>query len=100
MTAKKNENPKEASAPVQSDNPEGAWLETGSSKFPLHGGCSIGRSPKNAVVLDSPNVLRRHAITNVQNGGDVWLIDLRSSNGTFLNKRRGHKQVRPSYQDP
>jgi len=99
MTAKENENPKEPSAPMQSDNPEGAWLETGSSKFPLHGGCSIGRSPKNAVVLDSPNVSRRHAIINVQNVGEFWLIDLGSSNGTFLNKRRVHQPVRLCDQD-
>src|SRR5438094_9191627 len=99
MAAKENENPKEPSAPMQSDNPEGAWLETGSSKFPLHGGCSIGRSPKNAVVLDSPNVSRRHAIINVQNVGEFWLIDLGSSNGTFLNKRRVHQPVRLCDQD-
>ena len=99
MAAKENENPKEPSAPMQSDNPEGAWLETGSRKFALHGGCSIGRSPKNAVVLDSPKVSRRHAIINVQNVGEFWLIDLGSSNGTFLNKRRVHQPVRLCDQD-
>jgi adenylate cyclase len=46
------------------------------------------------VVLDSPKVSRRHAIINLQNAGEFWLIDLGSSNGTFLNKRRVHQPVR------
>src|SRR5213082_713725 len=90
---------KQPPVPDYGDNPEGAWLDTGWSKFPLHGGCSIGRSPKNAVVLDSPKVSRRHAIINVQNVGEFWLIDLGSSNGTFLNKRRIHQPVQLCDQD-
>jgi adenylate cyclase len=46
------------------------------------------------MVLDSPKISRRHAIINVQNVGEFWLIDLGSSNGTFLNKRRVHQPVR------
>ena len=48
----------------------GAWLESpGRDKIPLRGNCSIGRSPKSAVVLESPKVSRRHAIINLQNVG-------------------------------
>jgi adenylate cyclase len=99
VTTKENQNPNQPAVPVQGDNPVGAWLETGWSKFPIQGGCSIGRSPKNAVVLDSPKVSRRHAIINVQNVGEFWLIDLGSSNGTFLNRRRIHQPLRLSDYD-
>ena len=99
MTAREIEDSKQSSTPVQRDSPKGAWLETGSNKFPIHGGCSIGRSPKNTIVLDSPKVSRRHAIINLQNGGEFWLIDLGSSNGTLLNKRRIHQPLRLSDYD-
>jgi len=73
----------------------GAWLESpGCERVPLRGNCSIGRSPKSAIVLDSPKASRRHAIINLQNVGEFWLIDLGSSNGTFLNKRRVRQPVR------
>jgi adenylate cyclase len=73
----------------------GAWLEAADHKrVPIHGNCSLGRSLKNAIVLDSPKISRRHAIINLQNVGEFWLIDLGSSNGTFLNKRRVHQPVR------
>lgn len=71
------------------------WLEpTSGSLVPIRGNCSIGRSPKSCIVLDSPKVSRRHALINVQNVGEFWLIDLGSVNGTFLNKRRVTHPVR------
>src|SRR5213595_277956 len=73
----------------------GAWLESpGQEKISLRGNCSLGRSPKNTVVLESPKASSRHCIINLQNVGEFWLIDLGSSNGTFLNKRRVHQPVR------
>src|SRR5713226_5564289 len=79
---------------------QGAWLEANDGKrLPIQGNLSIGRSPKNSLVLDSPKISRRHAIVNVQNVGEFWLIDLGSSNGTFLNKRRVHQPVRLSDYD-
>jgi adenylate cyclase len=79
---------------------QSAWLEAGdSTKIPIQGNLSIGRSAKNLLVLDSPKVSRRHAIINVQNVGEFWLIDLGSSNGTFLNKRRVNHPVALCDQD-
>jgi adenylate cyclase len=81
-------------------NEKGAWLETpGRDSIRVEGNCSIGRSAKNTMVLDSPKISRRHAIINVQNVGEFWLIDLGSSNGTFLNKRRVHHPVKLCDQD-
>src|SRR5216117_2622250 len=85
---------------VESSNEKGAWLETpGRDNVRVEGNCSIGRSAKSTIVLDSPKISRRHAIINVQNVGEFWLIDLGSSNGTFLNKRRVHQPVRLCDQD-
>jgi adenylate cyclase len=87
----------DSAKPVENDSSDkkgGAWLETGGEAIPIQGNWSIGRAPGNAVVLDSQKISRRHAIINVQNIGEFWLIDLGSSNGTFLNNRRVHQPVR------
>jgi adenylate cyclase len=79
---------------------QSAWLESRDSKtIAIKGNLAIGRSPKNTLVLDSPKISRRHVIINVQNVGEFWLIDLGSSNGTFLNKRRVHQPVQLCDQD-
>jgi len=85
---------------AESSNEQSAWLETpGGDSIQIQGNCTLGRSAKNTMVLDSPKISRRHAIINVQNVGEFWLIDLGSSNGTFLNKRRVHHPVRLCDQD-
>ncbi|PYS86583.1 MAG: hypothetical protein DMF70_02035 [Acidobacteria bacterium] len=91
--------PKERPTAQESNIKEGAWLEASGDKFPICGNCSLGRSPKNSIVLDSQKVSRRHAIINVQDIGEFWLIDLGSSNGTFLNHRRLHQPVKLCDQD-
>lgn len=47
----------------------------------------IGRGRDVQLVLSDPEVSRRHARLETQNG-TVFLRDLGSSNGTFLNGRR------------
>jgi hypothetical protein len=51
------------------------------------GGATIGRSRQCDVVLDDPNVSRRHA--DVRPRGGAWVLsDLGSTNGSVLNGRR------------
>jgi hypothetical protein len=47
----------------------------------------IGRTREAEIFLRDPEVSRRHARLETQNGV-VYLEDLKSSNGTFLNGRR------------
>ena len=76
---------------------EGAWLEAADgARHPIRGGCSLGRTDANTIVLESPKVSRRHALIHLQNIGELWLIDFGSSNGTFLNKRRIQHPIRLS----
>jgi pSer/pThr/pTyr-binding forkhead associated (FHA) protein len=48
---------------------------------------TIGRTPENQLVLNDPRVSSEHAKI-VRTGNDYWLLDLRSSNGTFVNEQR------------
>jgi adenylate cyclase len=90
----------ETATSSESGSKQRAWLEASDSKkIQLEGGLTIGRSPKSVLILDSQKVSRRHALINVQNIGEFWLIDLGSSNGTFLNGRRLHQPVRLCDQD-
>jgi len=77
----------------------GAWLERDGDQYVLHSDCSLGRAALNTLVLESPKVSRLHAIIHLESAGAFWLIDLGSSNGTFLNKRRIHEPVRLRDQD-
>lgn len=75
------------------DEPE-ACLEQEDRQHILDGSCSIGRGALNTVVVDSAKVSRLHAIIHSERAGAFWLVDLGSSNGTFLNKRRIHEPTR------
>lgn len=57
-------------------------LET--KEFMLKDNTSIGRSPSNDVVLKEPKVSRQHAAINKYNDKYI-LIDLKSSNGVYVN---------------
>jgi pSer/pThr/pTyr-binding forkhead associated (FHA) protein len=52
---------------------------------PGQGSSTIGRSRRCAVRLgDDPTVSRQHCLLEVEGGG-VWVQDLGSKNGTYLN---------------
>ena len=51
----------------------------------------IGRSPEAEVFLDDVTVSRDHAIL-VRRGGDYYLDDCGSLNGTYVNRRRIESQ--------
>ena len=75
------------------EEPE-AWLEREGREHILEGSCSIGRATLNTLVVDSAKVSRLHAIIHSERPGVFWLVDLGSSNGSFLNKRRIHEPTR------
>ena len=60
------------------------------SEIELGGETWLGRSPTSTIVLDDASVSRRHALIRRDDRGDHVIIDLGSSNGTFVNGGRVH----------
>ncbi|HEV3141539.1 MAG TPA: FHA domain-containing protein, partial [Vicinamibacterales bacterium] len=52
----------------------------------------IGRLPDNTVVIDNPAVSSHHARI-LHDGGKFIIEDLKSTNGTYINEQRVHRQV-------
>lgn len=60
--------------------------KTGPKKIPLQASTSIGRMENNVIqLLEDPLVSRQHALISEQTNGEYSLIDLGSSNGTYIN---------------
>lgn len=55
--------------------------------FPISGSLSIGRSPENDLQLNDLQVSRHHALVREGESG-VYLQDLDSGNGVYVNERR------------
>ena len=67
------------------------------ARFPVPtDGLSIGRDPDCNVILDDANVSRYHARLVFHNAA-IWVQDVGSRNGVFLNEKRvvRHKQLSP-----
>jgi adenylate cyclase len=85
---------------MDDSEPQSAWLEQSTGRrVPMVGTCSIGRLSSNNIVLSDERVSRRHAIINVQDEREFWLVDLGSGNGTYLNGRRVVQPTRLSEGD-
>lgn len=48
---------------------------------------TLGRDDANLLVINSHRASRHHAVL-IQQGGQVWVRDLDSSNGTWVNDER------------
>jgi len=49
---------------------------------------TIGRTPPNEIVIPNPRISRNHAMIRMLGHGEYYLIDVGSTNGTFLNGKR------------
>ena len=77
-----------------------AWLETSNGqKTTVRGACYLGRASTSNVVINDEKVSRRHAMIHQQGAQEYWLIDLGSSNGTYLNGRRVTSPTRLTHGD-
>ncbi len=53
---------------------------------------SMGRRPYNDIVIDNPAVSGEHAVLQMS-GNEVYLEDLNSTNGTYVNGKSVKKQL-------
>lgn len=68
---------------VESNNP---GLTRGEA-FPVQSVTTIGRAPGNTIRVEDPFVSGEHAVISAR-GDDLWIEDLGSTNGTFVNRRQ------------
>jgi adenylate cyclase len=85
---------------VENQTTTSAWLESVSGQqTAVRGTCFLGRSAASTIVLPDDKVSRRHAMVHVQGQDEFWIIDLGSSNGTYLNGRRVSQPCRLADRD-
>jgi hypothetical protein len=79
--------PPAAVEPEPTQRPRTAWVEVEGRSHDLSGTVVLGRSQGCGIVLEDPNVSRRHAEFRLR-GGDWHVVDLGSTNGIKVNGRR------------
>jgi len=55
-------------------------------RVPLSGRVVVGRAPECQVCIDDNGLSRQHFELRVQDGGPVVIRDLKSRNGTYVNR--------------
>lgn len=66
-----------------------AWIENGpSGPLSIGGSFSVGRSSSNQLALDDRKASRNHAMIHEQGDGEYFIVDLGSSNGTYVAGKR------------
>lgn len=66
----------------------GPWLEVGTMTYPLAGQVTrIGRGTDNDLRIEDAGISRHHAELR-QEGGDVTVVDVGSTNGVLVNGHR------------
>ena len=76
-----------AAGEARGAEPTTATYRVGESFALDHDRMTIGRRPDSDVFLDDVTVSRDHALL-VKRGGDYYLDDLGSLNGTYVNRHR------------
>lgn len=59
----------------------------------------LGRSKNCNVVLQDPDVSRRHAAVHPANGDEYWISDLGGRHGVFVNDLKIHRSLRLQHGD-
>lgn len=65
-------------------SPPNNWTLTGKNTF------KVGRGPTNDIVLPYSWISRKHMMVQGESDGTFHIMDLGSSNGTYLNNKRIH----------
>jgi hypothetical protein len=70
---------------VTAPRPAWAFLTAGDQRYPVdHNRCLIGRSADADISISNPGVSRTHALL-WREGGETWVVDLESANGTHVD---------------